>query len=187
MRDVKFSDGTVTLSALRLDDVDAHLAGEDEPLVRWLSGGPGTRQGVEDYIGHCLEQWDSAGPLRAFGSRSDAGDGLAGTIDLPFAQEGLAPGQVNVAYGLHASWRGQGLATRAVQLVSQYAASEGATEAVIRVEPENSASAAVALRAGFVHRARVCAEDGTWLDWYVRNLGKGWTAPAASTPSAPAR
>ena len=77
----------------------------------------------------------------------------------------------NVAYGLYPSWRGQGLATRAVQLASPYAASEGAAEAVIRVEPENSVSAAVALLSGFVHRERVCAEDGTWLDWYVRNLG----------------
>jgi RimJ/RimL family protein N-acetyltransferase len=187
MRDVKLSDGIVTLSPLRVNDVDAHLAGEDDLLVRWLSGGPGTRQGVEDYIRHCLEQWDIAGPLRAFAIRSDAGDALAGTIDLRFAQEGLAPGQVNVAYGLYPSWRGQGLATRAVQLVSQYAASEGAAEAVIRVEPENSVSAAVALRAGFVHRERVCAEDGTWLDWYVRNLGEGWTAPATSTSTGSAR
>lgn len=187
MCDVKLSDGIVTLSPLRLNDVDAHLAGEDELLVRWLSGGPGTRQGVEDYIRHCLEQWDSAGPLRAFAIRSGTGDALAGTIDLRFVQEGLAPGQVNVAYGLYPSWRGQGLATRAVQLVCQYAASEGAAEAVIRVEPENSVSAAVALRAGFVYRERVCAEDGTWLDWYVRNLDKGRTAPATSTSTGSAR
>ncbi len=170
MHDVKLSDGTVTLSPLRLDDVNAHLAGEDELLVRWLSGGPGTRQGVEAYIRHCLEQWDTAGPLRAFGIRSGAGDTLTGTIDVRFAQQGLAPGQVNIAYGLYPSWRGQGLATRAVHLASRYAASEGAAEAVIRVEPENSGSAAVALRAGFVHRERLRAEDGTWLDWYARCL-----------------
>ncbi|MDH6437213.1 RimJ/RimL family protein N-acetyltransferase [Streptomyces sp. SAI-144] len=59
--------------------------------------------------------------------------------------------------------------------------------AVIRVEPENSVSAAVALRAGFVYRERACAEDGTWLDWYVRNLGKGWTAPATLTSTGSAR
>jgi RimJ/RimL family protein N-acetyltransferase len=125
MHEVKLSDGIITLSPLRLDDVEAHLAGEDEPFVRWLSGGPGTREGVEAYIRHCLEQWDTAGPLRAFGIRVGADETLAGTIDLRFAAEGLAPGQVNVAYGLYPSWRGRGLATPAVRLVSRYAASEG--------------------------------------------------------------
>jgi RimJ/RimL family protein N-acetyltransferase len=88
-------------------------------------------------------------PLRAFGIRVGADEALAGTIDLRFRAEGLTPGQVNVAYGLYPSWRGRGLATQAVLLVSRYAAGEGANEAVIRVEPENTASAAVARRAGF--------------------------------------
>lgn len=44
MHEVKLSDGIVTLSPLCLDDAEAHLAGEDELLVRWLNGGPGTRR-----------------------------------------------------------------------------------------------------------------------------------------------
>ncbi|MGW2741310.1 hypothetical protein [Streptomyces sp. NPDC001450] len=47
MREVKLSDGVITPSSLRIDDVDAHLTGQDELLVRWLNGGPGTREGVE--------------------------------------------------------------------------------------------------------------------------------------------
>ncbi|MFE5614438.1 GNAT family N-acetyltransferase [Streptomyces sp. NPDC056524] len=170
MHEVKMSDGIITLSPLRLDDAEAHLAGEDEQLVRWLSGGPGTREGVEAYIRHCREQWDTAGSLRAFGVRVGADETLAGTIDLRFAAEGLSPGQVNVAYGLYPSWRGRGLATRAVLLVSRYAADEGGQEAVIRVEPENAASAAVAQRAGFSPGKHMHGVDGTRLDWYVRNL-----------------
>ncbi|MEV0143464.1 MULTISPECIES: hypothetical protein [unclassified Nonomuraea] len=50
-------DGTVTLSPLCLDDVDAHLAGEDDELVRYLNGGPGTRATVEAYIRRCVDQW----------------------------------------------------------------------------------------------------------------------------------
>ena len=130
MHEVKYSDGMIPLSPLRLDDAAAHLAGEDEPLVRWLSGGPGTREGVEAYIRHCQEQWDTSGPLRAFGIRVGTDEALAGTIDLRFTAEGLSPGQVNVAYGLYPSWRGCGLATPAVRLVSRYAASEGGQEAV---------------------------------------------------------
>lgn len=82
----------------------------------------------------------TGGPLRSFGIRTVA-ETIVGTIDLRFDGEGLASGQVNVAYGLYPSWRGRGLATRAVDLVCQYAAEHGATEAVIKVEPENSASA----------------------------------------------
>ncbi|WP_433244225.1 GNAT family N-acetyltransferase [Actinomadura nitritigenes] len=170
MHDVKLSDGIITLSPLRLDDVEAHLAGEDELLVRWLNGGPGTREGVEAYFRHCREQWATAGPLRAFGIRTGADEVLAGTIDLRFAGEDLAPGQVNFAYGLYPSWRGRGLATRAVVLASKYAASEGGAEAVIQVEPENPASAAVAQRAGFTPSKPTHAKDGTRFDWYTRNL-----------------
>ncbi|MCX4911664.1 GNAT family N-acetyltransferase [Streptomyces sp. NBC_00878] len=99
-----------------------------------------------------------------------ADEALAGTIDLRFAGEALAPGQVNVAYGLYPSWRGRGLATRAVLLVSQYAAGEGGEEAVIQVDPDNPASAAVAQRAGFTPGRRTHNKDGTGLDWYVRDL-----------------
>lgn len=123
MHEVRLPDGIITLSPLRLDDVEAHLAGEDDLLVRWLNGGPGTREGIESYFRHCREQWNTAGPLRAFGIRMGADEVLAGTIDLRFEGEGLAPGQANVAYGLYPLWRGLGLATRAVLLASQYAAS----------------------------------------------------------------
>lgn len=170
MHEVRLSDGIIALSPLRLDDAATHLAGEDEPMVRRLSGGPGTREGVEAYIRHCEEQWETAGPLRAFGIRVGAAETLAGTIDLRFAAEGLAPGQVNVAYGLYPSWRGRGLATRAVRLVSRFAAGEGGEEAVIRVDPDNAASAAVARRAGFTPAEHTHGEDGTHLDWYIRDL-----------------
>jgi len=170
MHEIELSDGVITLSPLRLDDVEAHLTGEDELLVRWLNGGPGTREGVEVYFRHCREQWDTAGPLRAFGIRVGADKVLAGTIDLRFAGEGLAPGQVNVAYGLYPSWRERGLATRAVLLASQYAASEGGEEAVIQVEPGNPASAAVARRAGFTPGNQSHSKDGTRFHWYIRDL-----------------
>ncbi|GIG56906.1 hypothetical protein Lfu02_12780 [Longispora fulva] len=168
MADVELSDGVITLSPPRPDNVDAHLAGEDAPLVRWLNGGPGTREGVEAYFRHCREQWDTAGPLRAFGIRV-AGT-LAGTVDLRFEGEGLAPGQVNVAYGLYPSFRGRGLATRAVLLVLRYAAGAGGREAVIQVEPDNPASAAVALRSGFGPGQGTVGSDGTRYDRYTRDL-----------------
>ncbi|WP_245685233.1 GNAT family N-acetyltransferase [Streptomyces yerevanensis] len=173
MHDLMLTDGAITLSPLNLDDVDDHLAGEDERLVRWLNGGPGTRAGIEAYIRHCLEQWADSGPLRAFGVRTGTPPSLAGTIDLRFQAPDLAPGQVNIAYGLYPSWRGQGLATRAVHLVCRYAAAEGAAEGVIQVDPENPGSAAVARRAGFTYVKRAREAEGNRLDWYVRDFTIG--------------
>ncbi|WP_369142254.1 GNAT family N-acetyltransferase [Streptomyces sp. R44] len=170
MPEAALSDGIITLSPLCPDDVEAHLAGEDELLVRWLNGGPGTCEGVEAYVRYCRKQWDTAGPLRAFGIRAGADEVLAGTVDLRFEGEGLAPGQVNVAYGLYPSWRGRGLATRAVFLASRYAAAEGAREAVIQVDPENPASAAVARRAGFSPGRQPHGNAGARFDRYIRVL-----------------
>ncbi|MBO2463453.1 GNAT family N-acetyltransferase [Actinomadura violacea] len=170
MGDVELSDGVITLSPLRPDDAEAHLAGEDEPMVRWLSGGRSTRSVVDAYIRHCQEQWDTGGSLRAFGIRVEPAGTLAGTVDLRSNVEGLGPGQMNVAYGIYPAWRGRGLATRAVLLACGYAATAGGRQAVIRVEPENSASVAVARRAGFAPAGHACGADGTRHDWYVRDL-----------------
>lgn len=44
------SDGVVLLRPMTLHDVEPHLAGEDEPSVRWLSGGVSTRETVTAWI-----------------------------------------------------------------------------------------------------------------------------------------
>ncbi|MER6299255.1 GNAT family N-acetyltransferase [Kitasatospora sp. NPDC001539] len=170
MRDLELTDGDLTLSPLNLVDVSAHLAGEDDLLVRWLNGGAGTRASTEKYVRHCLDQWATEGPLRAFGIRVGAEQTLAGTIDLRFAMPGLAAWQVNIAYGLYPSWRGRGLATRAVLLVCRYAAGEGADQAVIQVAPDNPGSAAVARRAGFTCVEQALDAHGNRFDRYVRAL-----------------
>ncbi|MFI7275247.1 GNAT family N-acetyltransferase [Streptomyces sp. NPDC049879] len=170
---VKLTEGDVTLSPLLPGDVDAHLAGEDEELARWLNGGAGTRADVQDYVRHCGEQWERGGPLRAFGLRVGEPPVLAGTVDLRFAMPGLEPHQVNIAYGLYPAWRGRGLATRAVRLACWYAAGEGATEGVIQVDPGNPRSADVAVRAGFTYAGQVRRLDGGLFDRYVLDLPPG--------------
>ncbi|MGW2654603.1 GNAT family N-acetyltransferase [Streptomyces sp. NPDC001478] len=175
MADVRLSDGTIELTPLGPEDLEPHLAGEDAELARRLNGGPGTREGVAAYLRHCREQWETAGPLRAFGIRAGEAGTLAGTVDLRFTAEGLGPGEVNVAYGLYPVWRGRGLATRAVRLVCRYAAGEGAARAVIRAEPDNAASLAVARRAGFTASGPSASADGTGFERYVLDLAA--TAP----------
>ncbi|MEL5953354.1 GNAT family N-acetyltransferase [Streptomyces sp. CLV115] len=169
----------MVLSPPRLDDVDAHLAGDDELLVRWLSGEPATRAGTEAYFRHCIEQWATCGPLRAFGIRTAARRTLVGYIDLRFDVVGLEPGQGNISYALYPDWRGQGLVTRAVRLICRYAAAEGVTQAVIRVDPENRASAAVARRSGFIHDKQLLEDDGNRTDWYLLGLPDEGVLPSA--------
>ncbi|MFE7560519.1 GNAT family N-acetyltransferase [Kitasatospora sp. NPDC057500] len=181
MDQVRLSDGVVTLTPFRAADIDAHLAGEDELLVRWLNGGPSTRAGTEEYVRRCTAQWVYRGPARVFGIRTGPEPVLAGTIDLRFAMPCLAPGQVNIAYGLYPAWRGRGLVTRAVHLVCGYAAREGASEGVIRVDPENHASAAVARRAGFRYSGQVAEPTGPPLDRYVRGLAADGAPARART------
>lgn len=120
------------MSPLGQGDAAAHLAGEDEELVRWLSGGPGSQETVRVYLRRCVEQWTTGGPVHAFGIRvradhtPQAPHVLAGTVEVQFDRPYLGPGQVNISYGLYPTWRGRGLATRAVALACVHAASAGA-------------------------------------------------------------
>ncbi|HEY1175897.1 MAG TPA: GNAT family N-acetyltransferase [Phytomonospora sp.] len=170
MSEPTLTDGLVTLSPLRPGDAEAHFAGEDDALVRWLNGGRSTLDGVRDYIDLCVRRWAELAPHRAFGVR--VGPELAGTVDVQFALPVpvLAPGQVNLAYGLYAPWRGRGIATRAVALACAYAAGEGATQAVIRADPGNPDSSAVARRCGFAFQRTLTEPGGERLDWFVRDL-----------------
>lgn len=162
------TDGTVTLTPLGPADYDAHLAGEDAELVRWLSGGPSTPEGLRAYLELCERWWREGGPMHHFGIRVDAV--LTGTMDVQTGQPYLAPAQANLAYGLYPAWRGRGLASRAVELACCYATGLGCAEAVIRCDPANRPSAAVAHRTGFTFRQRRSEPDGSLLDWYIRAL-----------------
>lgn len=91
-----------------------------------------------------------------------------GTVDAHLELAGLEPGQANIAYGLYPQARGRGLASHAVTPMCTFLATRhGVREAIIRTEPANAASAAVAIRTGF--RLVRPGREGE-LDWYVRDL-----------------
>jgi RimJ/RimL family protein N-acetyltransferase len=166
---LELTDEVIRLSPLCLKDVDAHLAGEDAELVRWLSGGISTRQSVETYIMRCMDQWAAGGPVHAFGVRSASGE-LVGTTEVQFDRPYLRPDTVNISYGLHPAWRGRGIATRAVLLAGAHAAAAGAVQAVLRIEPRNTASIAVAQRVGYVPFRESEEGDGRQFTWYTKSL-----------------
>lgn len=143
------ADDVVVLSPLGWDDVEPYLAGEDAELVRWLSGGPGTRATVRAHVRRSIERWAEDGPTLCFGIRVHGGTVLAGTIEAeldPVAGSRRA----GLSYGVHAAFRRQRLATRAVRLASRYLGERGDVDRIsIDVDRANVASVGVARRAGF--------------------------------------
>lgn len=164
--EVVISDGVIVLRPLNVEDAADHLAGEDAELVRWLNGGPGTEESVRRHIQHVEQMWHNGGPIFTFAVRLLAKDILAGTIDVQLHQDAYGRDQANSAYGLYPTWRGHGFATRAVRLALEFLRPEATVRwALIRADPENVSSTAVAVRAGF-KLSKPAAETGDAHDWY---------------------
>jgi RimJ/RimL family protein N-acetyltransferase len=164
------TDGVIVISPLRWEDAEPHLAGEDDELVRWLNGGPGSRATVHAHVRRSIERWASDGPKLSFGIRLDRGVTLCGTIEADLDPE-PATRQAGLAYGLYPQFRGRGLATRAVRLVCRYLGERGDVDRVlIDVDPANGPSSRVAERAGFrfVRHVSVDEDDFDRYELVVR-------------------
>jgi len=143
------TDGVIFLRPLQPADALDHLAGEDDEMAKWLSGGRSTLATVQGYIASCEEQWRTNGPRRAFGVFDCAANRLIGSIEANLAYR-LVPGEVNVSYGVFPGWRGKGVAQRALELMSSYLrSSTELCQMVVRIACENAASLQVAQKSGF--------------------------------------
>lgn len=158
------TDGVIMLRCLAAHDADAHLAGEDEDLIRWLSGGPGSLERLLPWIQDNREQWATGGPRRNFGVFDVASTALVGNAEAHLAMPGLEPGAVNISYGVFPYWRGRGLARRAVALICHWLRTQPAcTTAVIRVAPNNTNSLRIPEALGFEHVGRSTSPQGEEL------------------------
>lgn len=168
---IEITDEVVTLRPLRQADAAEHLAGEDTEIVRWLSGGPSTLETVRGYIQRSEAMWSAGGPIFTFGIRTTNQDVLVGTIDVQLHRPYAAPGQTNLAFGLYPAWRGQGLATRAVLLAVRFLREHTeAEQALIRTDPVNTSSCAVARRAGFHAVGKAPTDAQEELEWFLRTV-----------------
>jgi RimJ/RimL family protein N-acetyltransferase len=168
--DAELTDGVISLRPLTALDAAAHLAGEDDELVRWLNGGPGTPETVRSHIERAGVMWAAGGPTFAFGIRSTIDDVLNGTIEVQLAQPYATETQANLAFGLYPASRGAGRAPRAVLLAMRFLAERTSIDqALIRADPANRASSSVARRAGFQLIGRV-AENSGELDWFAKDV-----------------
>jgi RimJ/RimL family protein N-acetyltransferase len=165
----RLTDGVIFLRPLAAEDAADHLAGEDEEMSKWVSGGRSTPATVEAFIRNSQENWRSGGPRRAFGVFDCVSHRLVGFIEVNLARL-VEPGQVNVSYGVFRQWRRQGLALRAIDLMEEYLRT--ATEArqmVFRIAPANTASLKLAKKASFTFRGLFDEPEGRMVR-YVRDI-----------------
>jgi RimJ/RimL family protein N-acetyltransferase len=172
----ELSDGTIVLSALAGDeDASALVAGEDDEIARWFSGGRPTLETAARHIDRCardwLGDWFRPGAALAWGIRDAASGALAGTAEVQLSSADVEAGSANLAYGVFAPWRGRRYGSRAVALMCDWLTTATATRrAVVRVEPGNGPSIRVAEQAGFARAGRCRGAGGVRMLRYVRAL-----------------
>jgi RimJ/RimL family protein N-acetyltransferase len=163
------TDGVVFLRPLELQDAPDHLAGEDDEMARWVSGGRSALADVQRYITLCQENWRTNGPIRAFGVFDCASGTLIGSIEANLAYR-LVPGQVNISYGVFPGWRRKGVVRRALELMGSYLKhATDVRQMVLRIDCGNEASRKVAERCGFEF-AGIFEEPTGMMARYVRAL-----------------
>ena len=142
------TDGLVILDALTLDDVEAHLGGEDEEQARRFGWYPARSSiaTVTAAIERWQEQWWTDGDTRTFATRDAATLVLVGGCQLRLRADEIA----EASYWTYPAFRGRGYATRALRLLCEYGFSAlGVERLELYLEPDNEASRAVARGAGF--------------------------------------
>jgi RimJ/RimL family protein N-acetyltransferase len=147
------SDGVVTLRLPAAEDV-ARLAyyGSDEALLEgiWVSGG-GPRA-VDPFVwaAERLEEykagWTPKGGIHGGALVIDAAPPFVGLVYF----RPVAPGVVELSYGIAPPYRGRCIATRAIRLAAGWALDEGGFSRVeLRIPESHLASRRVAEKAGF--------------------------------------
>ncbi len=172
MQTVELTDGVITCRPFTLDDIDDHLAGEDEEQVKWLSHKESTKESVGKWIGENTLYWSQGGPIFCFAIVRTEDKKLLGMVETSTYVESpgsLKDGDANISYGLYPAARGKGYATRAIVLIENFLRERGIKRAVIRVNPQNEASLKVPKRRGYSETGKITTKEGE-LIIFVKEL-----------------
>jgi RimJ/RimL family protein N-acetyltransferase len=160
----ELTDGVVTLRPLGPDDADDLVRLMSTPDVYARSVPPEPRPPA-DLVRRChgaASNW-LAGHRADFAVRVDRA--YAGDLGL-YNQPQL--GEAMIGYSLLPEWRGRGLATRAVRLISRWAFDVGIARLIAGTAPDNTGSQRVLEKAGFtresLQRSRLPGANGTRTD-----------------------
>lgn len=172
MQNIELTDGVIKLRPFRFEDAEAHLAGEDEEQVKWVSGGKSTLETVQKWIKENQEYWQASGTKFNFAIESNEENKLVGMVEAntdSSSIEGLQDGDANISYSLYPEARGKGYVTHAVALVADFLKEKGLKRAVIRVNPQNEASFNVPKRSGFQEIGAINTKEGK-LTIFIKEL-----------------
>jgi RimJ/RimL family protein N-acetyltransferase/8-oxo-dGTP pyrophosphatase MutT (NUDIX family) len=163
------TDGVVTLRPFSVEDIEAHVAGEDDELRLWF-GQPGPSTG--DRMVDVVARWRD---------ERDAGTRLTFAVHVEGAAVGFVEARprgdvASLSWGLYAGQRGHGYATRAVRLLVRHAFETlGVRRVEAEVDPRNVASHRVATRSGLrreglrrVEPGMADRDDATGMAVYAR-------------------
>jgi RimJ/RimL family protein N-acetyltransferase len=148
------SDGIVTLRLRVAEDV-GQLAfyGSAVSLMEgiWVSGGgPGVADPLNwaaDRLDEFIAGWTPTGGIHGAALVIDEAQPFVGLVYFG----PIAPGIVEISYGVAPPARGRGIATRAAQLAAKWALTEsGFSRVELRIPESNIASRRVAEKAGFL-------------------------------------
>ena len=164
----EISDGVATLRRVRHGDEDALLDERLDPESRrWATSTRlWTAPDIRIFVAGAAAAW-LAGMEARFAIVETATNTCVGSLSLRMTVPAFRIAEIG--YGLRAGWRGRGLATRSVRLVSDWAfVQAGIARLELGAALANTASRRVAVRAGFqfegVARQRLPTSDGGRTD-----------------------
>jgi RimJ/RimL family protein N-acetyltransferase len=168
---VQLDDGVVALRAWAPGDADAVFAAcQDPEIARFVPiPQPYTEAIARSFVARRRADWDGDDE-RSFAIT----DAVTGDVLGAIARHRRAEHRAEFGYWLAPSARGRGAATRALRLIAAWSLAEGFVRLELFTHPDNTASAAVAQRAGFefegVRRAWDTDRNGNPEDgvFYVR-------------------
>jgi RimJ/RimL family protein N-acetyltransferase len=149
---VTLSDGDVVLRPWdRADAAFMYEASTDPAIERFNGPAPASLAEAVSVIERIEESWrsfeTSGNPTGAAFAIVDAASGQP--VGMCGVDDWSSTNVAQFGYWLAAGARGRGLATRAVTLMTTWLFGLGAARVFVTIESENTASAAVARRAGF--------------------------------------
>ncbi len=125
----RITDGVVTIRPPAPGDAEVLIAGRDAQFRRWLGEGAQTPQPTACIV---------------------VGDAIVGWVDYDIDRAWLQRGEVNIGYNVFAPHRGNGYASRAVQLLMHHLALTGThSTGTLLIHPDNALSRALAARTRF--------------------------------------